>query len=160
VAVIGLVVVLLSLALGGYLAWSQTTALAAAEDAILSSLARAREHAISRRQQTTLVLTNAALVQTRSAACFIFAHDEDGRERPLGPTNALPAGIAFSNSLCASRFSFRPDGACADDGDWGNLTRRTVTLFHVGRRRQPLARNIEVDRLTGLARPLARGEEP
>lgn len=152
VAVLALMTVLLTLAVGAYLGWGQAHALNAAESLLLTGLTRAREFAVTQRRDTTLTATNLTVSLGQRGYFSLSYTGEDGVARPLGPTNTLPRGVFFAfDNTDAVGVTFRSDGACADDDAWAGGTVRRFALVHQARA-QPLHRIIAINRLTGLAR--------
>ncbi len=158
VAVLALMATLLTLAVGAFLGWGQTHAVNAAEVQMLTGLARAREYAVTQRRETILTATNVTVALGQRGYFNLSFIGDDGVARPLGPTNALPRGVRFAlDGQDPASVAFRPDGACADDVAWSDLTTRRFAFVHQARA-QTLRRTIEVSRLTGLAR-VQRPEE-
>lgn len=149
VAVMSIMALIFSLAIGAYLSWGRVTALSSAETRLISSLGLARQWAISHREPTTLSATNL----TDAGAYAIFA---DNR-LVGGPSNVLAHSIRFERLTpdAYPSVTFRPDGSCAgSDEEWQNTMTRVFILTEPRESDQatPLKRRIEVHRLTGHIR--------
>lgn len=163
VAVMALVAVLTIAATASYHAWGPSTSMRSAESAVIGSLARARQLAISHSRPVRFNAINTTNNSSRVTASsfaldaanpedFDFAADfaDSSKFKPYGPTNALPRGIVFSNDVFS--VTFRADGSCRAPGFDDDLD-FVYTLS--GRK---LSSKIRVNRLTGIARLATREE--
>lgn len=163
VAVMALVAVLTLAATASYHAWGPSTSMRSAENAVLGSLSRARQLAITQSRPVrfcAITETNKLSRPTVSKFALDVADpedfdfeedfDDDEKFKAYGPTNDLPRGIVFSNDVF--NVTFKADGSCRAPGFDDDID------FAYTLHGKSLVRHLKVNRLTGIARPLTPTE--
>lgn len=153
VTVTALAVLLFSLAVGTYFAWTSGAALDAAQRTVLSALGRGRAFALAQGTETRFVgLPRAAatadewVLETRPGNTGVWSC--------IVSTNRLPRGIRFdAASPWRTNITFGADGAARDgeddDAAWYSLALQQERGRDADGRRR---RQVDVNRLTGFSR--------
>lgn len=135
----GLMVFLMGIALGSALGWGRSAGLRASVLNVKSSLALARQLAITHNTRSFFVYGNST-TPVEAGYYVVTTNDENA---VIGETNYLPKGYVFvytTNSV-----QFLSDGACAAANDTDIVVREI-------RNQRFLAATVTVTRLTGIAR--------
>ena len=204
VAVMALVSAVLLAAVATYPSWNRIHSMRAAESILLGEFQKARELALTQNLYVRVGVTNCVRSLPRPSSGLVWiscADPGDDDAEPghfpisMGKTNELPRGVFFvlsdadrtarvpaehpgasESSDWPASVTFRPDGACAVGGDWGDEwgddeVERTFRIRYQhpsGRsddstapdKAHYLFQGFAVHRLTGLARvvPAAHDE--
>ena len=156
VSVLGIIVVLLTLALGAYHGWSRAAGMGDAAGILVAGLDHAREIAITRRVETRLFCDNVAPYAGRpmhGAFAISTVETETNNVLPFllaAPTNYLPAEVRFAEA--PREIFFRTDGTCRPSAFFESDGRARLTIEAANSGGRRLARIVEVQQLTGRTR--------
>jgi len=151
VCVLAIIVVLLSIALGSYSGWTRAAGIDAGASLTAAIFGQARELAITQRVDTQVVCSN--FTATGRAPCGMVSVYTNAVL--VMPTNALPAGVCFSN---AQSIMFLPDGTCSNDP--AIFIYGCAQFVLISTDQHPLTpRIVEVNQFSGRIR-VHRGNEP
>ena len=169
ITVMSILTFLIATAVGAYFAWNQTSALRGAADLTLAGLNRARQHAITQRVDTSISFAWTDGEDARNFTnnmFFVIATNgvhSSGETRlfPIGPRQDLPRNIVCQISPNDSEdggfgfaFYFKPNGRPYDwDGNRFEEGRNEIHLHLDRGGDSPPVRIIQIDPLTGIARP-------
>ncbi len=168
ISVAALATLLLALAVGGYHTWTRDHGVEAAQRMVLSTLHRARAHALARNMETRWLAVFQEDIGARSDALAIEYRPTSTNDwRLLDRTNALPNWIVFHvgarpdrNGEYATNLVFQSDGRCresdrdelSDELGWLRIGLRHSRTPADDKRYH---RAVEINRRTGLAREAA-----
>jgi prepilin-type N-terminal cleavage/methylation domain-containing protein len=147
VGVLAILAILLASIVGAYLGWGQAGAVDGAANMVVSSLARARELAITRRDTTGMVCGNTAIPGHAARGFFVlFTNSVD---QAISPTNYLPGDVQFVLDEGGQQsILFTTEGRALTRDAEGDAAFVGLVSPRGGR---PLQRYIYVDPLTGIA---------
>ena len=147
-AVMSIAALLLAVALGASLSWGRSTGMRSSVVNVKSSLALARQWAITHGTRTLFTYANTPPPQERGY--YIITSPSYGN---LGNTNYLARGLVFTN-IFMNPIEFRSDGICGGTASsWppsGNSGE--IVLYEQNKGANGLSSTITVFRLTGYAR--------
>ena len=138
--VMGIMVFLLSVALGSALGWGRSSGLRSSVLGVKSSLTLARQLAITHGTQSFFVYGNS----TTPVQSGYYVAAIDDPINIVGETNYMPKGFIFETGVW-SRVAFQADGACTNGSD-PDIVVREIRGMHY------LAATVTVVRATGIAR--------
>jgi prepilin-type N-terminal cleavage/methylation domain-containing protein len=143
-AVMAIMAVLLAIAVATSIDWGRGTGMRASTRSVKTSLAFARQWAMTRGSRTALAFGNAG---PPHQGFYAVTNSLDGM---IGNTNYLAKGVVFSNSV-DDRIVFNADGSCGgSSSNWPSGVYRLV-LWERERGTNGLVSSIRLHRLTGCA---------
>ncbi|MCL1887482.1 MAG: type II secretion system GspH family protein [Kiritimatiellaeota bacterium] len=160
--VLGIMVFLMAIAVGSYMAWNQTSALRGAADLTLSGLNRARQFAVTHRVDTLVWMQNAEGNTLTNRAFFAICTntvEEIKGDVIIVSFQYLPVNISYGHPDDAPRFlCFKSNGRVHDNALENDLVDLNddgeITLDLCLRRGQTfVTQTLVLDPLTGHARP-------
>jgi len=138
----GIMMLLLAIALGSALGWGRSSGLRASVLNVKSSLALARQLAVTHSIPASFAFGNSSTPVDGG----YYVVTTNALTGGLGETNYLPKGFIFDTSTW-SRVDFMADGACSSAGDPVIVIREIRGAHH-------LATTVTVARMTGVARTM------
>lgn len=151
IAVMGLLLLLLAIAVGVSLDAGRGTAFRGAVRTLKCGLGQARQAAVSGNAQVSFVYGNTGAVDRISSnGYFVISSSTNTAGLWDGNVNHLPAGVCFTDGRRLT-LSFRADGSCGgSDADWPGGSRDLV-LWEAARKEGGLTATVRVMRATGTA---------
>ena len=150
-AVLGIVGIMMVIAVGAFDSMGRGQGLRGGVLNVRSSLALARQYAVTHRERATLVVGNGMSPAGRRTGYYVITNSAG---QAIGATNFLTDGIVFTNTS-PDRIEFKYDGSCGGNSrSWpqlaGGLGREIV--IKEDRPKYSLTATTVVFRLTGQAK--------